>query len=162
MPHIFTLAGELKTGTRVLDVGCGNGYTAGQFLERGCTVVGIDLSESGIGIARKAFPKGRFDVLPADENILLNLDEKPFDLVVSTEVVEHLYAPRPYVQGCFAALRPGGRFICTTPYHGYLKKLGDCTRQPLGSPCKSPVGRRSYQTVEPKNTHLAFGRGRFR
>jgi 2-polyprenyl-6-hydroxyphenyl methylase/3-demethylubiquinone-9 3-methyltransferase len=44
-------------------------------------------------------------------------------LIVSTEVVEHLYAPRAYVKGAFAALKPGGRFICTTPYHGYLKNL---------------------------------------
>ncbi len=123
MPHIFALAGELKPGTRVLDVGCGNGFTAGQFLECGCTVVGVDLSESGIAIARQTYPTGRFEVLPADEAILQNLDEKPFDLVVSTEVVEHLYAPRDYVRGCFAALKPGGRLICTTPYHGYLKNL---------------------------------------
>lgn len=123
MPHILALAGELKAGTRVLDVGCGNGFTAGQFLERGCTVTGVDLSESGISIARQAFPAGKFAVLPADENILQNLNERPFDLVVSTEVVEHLYAPRPYVRGCFSALKPGGRLICTTPYHGYLKNL---------------------------------------
>jgi 2-polyprenyl-3-methyl-5-hydroxy-6-metoxy-1,4-benzoquinol methylase len=123
MPPIFALAGELKPGTRVLDIGCGNGFTAGRFLERGCIVVGIDLSESGIAIARQAYPTGRFEVLPADKHILQYLNEKPFDLVVSTEVVEHLYAPRPYARGCFAALKPGGRFVCTTPYHGYLKNL---------------------------------------
>ena len=38
-------------------------------------------------------------------------------------MVEHLYAPRPYARGCFHALRPGGRFICSTPYHGYAKNL---------------------------------------
>lgn len=123
MPSIFALAGELKPGTRVLDVGCGNGYTAGQFLERGCVVVGIDLSESGIEIARKNYPKARFEVMAADDKILDNLQEAPFDLVVSTEVVEHLYAPRPCIRGCFAALKSGGIFICTTPYHGYLKNL---------------------------------------
>jgi 2-polyprenyl-3-methyl-5-hydroxy-6-metoxy-1,4-benzoquinol methylase len=123
MPPIFDMCGIIGTGTRVLDVGCGNGATASQFLARGCSVVGIDLSESGISIARQAYPTGRFEVLPADENILQNLNEMPFDLIVSTEVVEHLYAPRPYVRGCFVALKPGGRFICTTPYHGYLKNL---------------------------------------
>jgi 2-polyprenyl-3-methyl-5-hydroxy-6-metoxy-1,4-benzoquinol methylase len=61
--------------------------------------------------------------MPADAHLLANLDENPFDLVVSTEVVEHLYAPRDYTRGCFEALKPGGRFICTTPYHGYLKNL---------------------------------------
>ena len=123
LPCLFDLAGPLAPGTRVLDVGCGNGFTAGQFLQRGCSVTGIDLSISGIEIARKTYPGGRFEVLPADSLILASLNEQPFDLVISTEVIEHLYAPRSYAAGCFAALRPGGRFICTTPYHGYLKNL---------------------------------------
>jgi 2-polyprenyl-3-methyl-5-hydroxy-6-metoxy-1,4-benzoquinol methylase len=123
MPPIFAMCGNIGVGTRVLDVGCGNGSAAGLFLARGCTVVGIDLSESGIEIARKSYPSGRFEILPADDHIREHLCEPPFDIIVSTEVIEHLYAPRPYVQGCFKALKPGGRFICTTPYHGYLKNL---------------------------------------
>jgi len=123
MPHVFALAKVLHPGMRVLDVGCGNGFTCGEFLKSGCFVVGIDLSPQGIEIARHAHPKGRFELLPADDKLLENLREKPFDLVVSTEVVEHLYAPRTYASGCFGALKPGGRFICTTPYHGYLKNL---------------------------------------
>jgi len=84
-------------------------------------VVGTDLSEDGIAIARQTYPAGRFEIMPADEKLLDRLGEQPFDLVISTEVVEHLYAPRPYVRGCYDALRVGGRFICSTPYHGYLK-----------------------------------------
>lgn len=123
MPHVFALAGVLKPGMRVLDVGCGNGFTCGEFLKLGCTVVGIDLSEQGVALARESHPQGRFEVFAADDNLLVNLGEEPFDLVVSTEVVEHLYAPRTYARGCFQALKPGGRFICTTPYHSYMKNL---------------------------------------
>lgn len=124
LPPLFDLCGELlRPGARILDVGCGNGYTAGQFVARGCDVTGIDLSESGIAIARANYPQARFEVLAADDQLLQNLNTDPFDIVVSTEVIEHLYAPRPYVRGCFIALRRGGRFICTTPYHGYLKNL---------------------------------------
>jgi 2-polyprenyl-6-hydroxyphenyl methylase/3-demethylubiquinone-9 3-methyltransferase len=123
MPLITALCGEIKPGLRVLDVGCGNGFTAGQFLAKGCEVVGVDLSETGIAAARKAYPGGRFEVMPADTSMLRHLRCRPFDVVISTEVVEHLYAPRLYASGCFQALRPGGRFICTTPYHGYLKNL---------------------------------------
>lgn len=123
LPEVISLAGPVGPGTRVLDVGCGNGFTCGEFLKRGCTVVGIDLSEQGLAHARCAHPEGRFEMLPADERILEALGEAPFDLVVSTEVVEHLYDPRSYARGCFSALRPGGRFLCTTPYHGYLKNL---------------------------------------
>jgi len=123
LPFVMQFAGELRPETRILDVGCGNGFTCGEFLRRGCKVVGIDLSPQGIAIAKSTYPKGRFEVLPADSNLLVNLDEEPFDLVVSTEVVEHLYAPRQYARGCFDALKPGGRFVCTTPYHGYWKNL---------------------------------------
>lgn len=123
LPKIFEFAEDLKPGTRVLDVGCGNGYTCGEFLKRGFRMVGIDLSEQGIAQARVTHPEGRFEVLAADDQVLAKLNEPPFDVVISTEVVEHLYAPRAWARGCFAALRPGGVFICTTPYHGYLKNL---------------------------------------
>jgi 2-polyprenyl-3-methyl-5-hydroxy-6-metoxy-1,4-benzoquinol methylase len=123
MPHIWAFAGQLRSSMRVLDVGCGNGFTCGEFLRRGCHVVGIDLSKQGIALARKAYPEGRFEVLPADDKLVDNLGEAPFDIVLSTEVIEHLYDPRSYARGCFRALKPGGRFICTTPYHGYLKNL---------------------------------------
>jgi SAM-dependent methyltransferase len=123
MPHILEFAGAGKSGRRVLDVGCGNGFTCGEFLKRGWQVTGIDLSESGIALAQKTYPAGRFEVMPADFHLLERLQEPPFDLVVSTEVVEHLYAPRPYVRGVFEAVKTGGRFVCTTPYHGYLKNL---------------------------------------
>ena len=123
MPRILELAGELTPGTRVLDVGCGNGSVSGAFLQRGCTVTGIDISEEGVAIARQLHPHARFEVLPADDRLLANLREDPFDLIVSSEVVEHLYAPRAYARGCFQALKPGGTLVCTTPYHGYLKNL---------------------------------------
>ena len=123
LPCILSLCGDLPAGSRVLDVGCGNGALAAEFARRGHSVVGIDLAEAGIRIARQSCPAGRFEVLAADRDVLKNLAEKPFDLVLSAEVVEHLYDPRSFMAGCYAATRAGGRFICTTPYHGYWKNL---------------------------------------
>ncbi len=121
MPHLLKFAYPLSKETRVLDVGCGNGAACGIFLKQGCQVVGVDLSEQGIAEARQAYPKGRFELIAADDNVLKKLNEIPFDFVISTEVVEHVYAPRDWARGCFNALKPGGKLICTTPYHGYLK-----------------------------------------
>lgn len=122
-PTLFALVGALPGGTRVLDIGCGNGALAGLFIQRGCRVVGIDLSVPGVEIARAAHPTGRFEILTADENVLSTLDEDPFDLVVSTEVIEHLYAPMAFLKGCHAALRPHGKLVLSTPYHGWLKNV---------------------------------------
>src|SRR6266446_5859731 len=117
LKELDAFCGELEPGIRVLDVGCGNGHLASYFLNRRCQVVGIDLSTQGVQLARLTYPNARFEVLPADQEILDGLGEEPFDIVVSTEVVEHLYAPRDFARGCFAALKPGGKFLCTTPYH---------------------------------------------
>jgi 2-polyprenyl-6-hydroxyphenyl methylase/3-demethylubiquinone-9 3-methyltransferase len=46
-----------------------------------------------------------------------------FDACVCVEVIEHLYDPRAFVDRVLQVLRPGGLFILSTPYHGYLKNL---------------------------------------
>lgn len=123
MPKILEIIKKCAPGCRILDVGCGNGSTCGELLQQGFNVTGVDLSQEGIEIARAAYPEGRFEVLPAGSNMLEELGCEPFDVLISTEVVEHLYFPRSWAKGCFSALRPGGLLICTTPYHGYLKNL---------------------------------------
>jgi len=122
-PVVESLLPPLGDETRILDVGCGNGYWAGRFIERGCTVVGVDPSESGIAHARRAYGQARFEADVVRRDLLQRLGEEPFDVVVSLEVVEHLYAPRIWAEGCHAALRAGGVLVCSTPYHGYLKNL---------------------------------------
>lgn len=123
-PQVFELAdGILSRDARVLDMGCGNGALAGEFLKRGCYVVGVDLSAEGIATARQHHPTGRFEQVAARRDVLAILDEQPFDLVVSTEVIEHLYAPLEHLEACRNALRNGGRCVISTPYHGYLKNI---------------------------------------
>ena len=123
LPDLLKLGSGLPAGTRMLDVGCGNGSIAAELSKRGFRMTGIDMAEAGIRLARASCPNGRFEVLQANSQVLENLSEEPFDIVYSLEVVEHLYDPRSYIAGCFAATRKGGRFICSTPYHGYLKNL---------------------------------------
>jgi 2-polyprenyl-3-methyl-5-hydroxy-6-metoxy-1,4-benzoquinol methylase len=123
LPDLFAFISHLPPGSRALDVGCGNGSVATELHKHGFNVTGLDLEEAGIEIARASCPAGRFEVLPADAAVLESLDEPPFDLVYSLEVVEHLYDPRSFLKGCFAALKSGGTFICSTPYHGYAKNL---------------------------------------
>jgi len=44
-------------------------------------------------------------------------------VVLSLEVVEHVYDPRRYAATVFSLLEPGGTAIISTPYHGYCKNL---------------------------------------
>lgn len=107
---------------RILDAGCGNGAFSRVLAEQGYDVTGVDLSESGISFAREQCPAGRFEVASVTEDLAHRFGE-PFDAVVSLEVVEHLYDPRLFARRMFDVLRPGGRLILSTPYHGYLKNV---------------------------------------
>jgi 2-polyprenyl-3-methyl-5-hydroxy-6-metoxy-1,4-benzoquinol methylase len=123
LPEIQRLCAGLAPGSRVLDVGCGNGSLAREFARMGHRVTGVDMSEGGIEIARRNCPEGRFELLTADREVLANLGEEPFDLVMSVEVIEHLYDPKAFLEGCYLATTSGGMFLCSTPYHGYVKNL---------------------------------------
>ena len=106
----------------VLDLGCGNGFLAGLLAERGCDVVGVDADGGGIEIAARTYPTVRF--IQADVTQLTCNDlSRVFDVVVASEVIEHLYDPEDFVKVARMFLKPDGRLILTTPYHGYLKNL---------------------------------------
>jgi 2-polyprenyl-3-methyl-5-hydroxy-6-metoxy-1,4-benzoquinol methylase len=114
---VFSEIGE--SPARVLDVGSGNGYLANRLTSRGFVVTGVEADEVGVEIARENCPDATFLVGNAMD---LRFHEE-FDWVVSTEVVEHLYDPGAFANGCFRALKPGGQLLVSTPYHGYAKNL---------------------------------------
>ena len=107
---------------RVLDLGCGNGSLCRVIKDAGIQVEGCDPSEEGVQQARSAHPDISFVCLSV-------YDEPPsewlgqFDIIVNTEVVEHLYDPRALPRLAKRLLKPGGVVLATTPYHGYLKNL---------------------------------------
>lgn len=111
----------------ILDLGCGNGWIARQLIDAGLNVCGVDASESGVKIANSGAP-GRFFQLDFQSGQLPpELASMKFNTVISTEVVEHLYDPRGFVDFAKRILGKdggvGGKLILTTPYHGYLKNL---------------------------------------
>ena len=122
-PRVLNELTALKV-RRVLDLGSGNGELSGHLAAKGFDMCGIDFDQAGVNLGRlrhPGVPFYRFGVQdnPAD---LLAL-EAPFNAVVSTEVIEHLYSPHLLPAFARAVLAPGGKLLITTPYHGYLKNL---------------------------------------
>lgn len=115
------LGAALGAGGKVLDAGCGNGALC-KVLADHYAVYGIDLSESGIELARTSCPAGRFRVASVYDDFT-RLFGETFDAVVSLEVIEHLYAPREFLRRVREALVPRGLLLVSTPYHGYVKNL---------------------------------------
>lgn len=120
-PTVETIARNAKANgaTRVFDLGCGNGSITAKLAAVGLEATGMDPSNSGIEIARKAFPNCRFEVGSAYEDLAARFGR--FPLVISLEVVEHLYDPRAFARSVFDLLEPGGTVVVSTPYHGYVK-----------------------------------------
>ena len=113
----------LPIGARVMDLGCGNGSLTAGLAHKDWQVFGVDSSESGIRIASAAHPRSILLVAGLAPGLRKAYGPASFDAVVSAEVIEHVYAPRAFVQCAFSLLRPGGMFLISTPYHGYLKNV---------------------------------------
>jgi 2-polyprenyl-3-methyl-5-hydroxy-6-metoxy-1,4-benzoquinol methylase len=109
-------------GKRILDLGCGNGALCAALSRAGHEVVGCDPSETGIAVAQRAYPHIPFKSLSVYDDPA-PLDGDPFDVVVSTEVIEHLFDPRSLPRFASRVLQPEGHLILSTPYHGYVKNL---------------------------------------
>lgn len=122
-PRILDILKKLQV-RRVLDLGAGNGALCAQLTQAGYEVVGVEYDAKGIEVARTSYPQGRFYRFGVqDDPADLLIQEQPFDVVVSTEVIEHLFSPHllpAYARGC---LKASGYLVITTPYHGYLKNL---------------------------------------
>lgn len=106
---------------RAFDLGCGNGSVADWLRKKGYAVAGVDPSTSGIAEANRAYPDLDLRVGSAYDPLHETFGRYP--LVVSLEVVEHVYAPRDFARCVRDLLEPGGHALISTPYHGYLKNL---------------------------------------
>lgn len=110
-----------KHDAKIFDLGCGNGSVAAVLSDRGWQVTGVDPSEEGIDHARRAYPGLRLEIGSAYDDLATKYGR--FPVVLSLEVVEHVYAPRHYAKTLFDLVEPGGSVILSTPYHGYWKNL---------------------------------------
>ena len=106
---------------RLFELGCGNGSVANVLTQLGWDVTGVDPSTEGIAQAQAAYPELKLATGSAYDDLAGQYDR--FPVVLSLEVVEHVYAPRDYARTLFDLLSGGGTAILSTPYHGYWKNL---------------------------------------
>ena len=124
-PFIVDLVGQYQPKS-VLDIGSGNGSLCGLIAKKHCYVCGIEYDQAGVEHAKTTYPSINFYNYGVQDNPSLLLEQEQrnsFDIVVSTEVIEHLYSPHLLVDYARNVLIKEGKLIITTPYHGYLKNL---------------------------------------
>jgi ubiquinone/menaquinone biosynthesis C-methylase UbiE len=128
------LRAEVRPGDRALDLGSGAGEFTALLSELGARPVGVDVAEAALTRARSHHPGADFRLAPIDG--ALPLEDNSFDLVWSSEVIEHVADTGQWLSEVRRVLVPRGRLLLTTPAHGralialhglerYSEPLGD-------------------------------------
>ena len=98
-------------GKKILDAGCGTGWFSKAAVERKAIVTSMDLGENLLAqVAMKCNSQrvvGSILEMPFADNT--------FDIVISSEVIEHTPVPFDGVREMYRVLKPGGILILTTP-----------------------------------------------
>ncbi|MEK6793384.1 MAG: class I SAM-dependent methyltransferase [Spirochaetota bacterium] len=113
MPEVYAfIRAEIAAAKprTILDIGCGDGSLFDGL--SGLRLFGVDVSREQIAIARKRGMDARY----------CNVDEKSlpfktgsFDMVIASEVIEHVLVPDRLLSEARRVLKDAGKFILTTP-----------------------------------------------
>ncbi len=107
------LTQDMVRGKDVLDVGCGLGFFSERLHQRGARVLACDL---GPGLVEATRQRVGCDAQVADVLDLVSyVGEERWDLVVSSECIEHTPDPARAVRQMVACLKPSGLLALSTP-----------------------------------------------
>ena len=101
----------------VVDVGCGSGHLLAAVLSRvglAPLTVGVDASPQAIARLREVVPSAD-GIVASVYDVARRLDQASFDLVLCTEVLEHLERPLDALEQLQLLRAPGGRLVATVP-----------------------------------------------
>ena len=120
---IFKELGDIS-GKKLLDVGCEAGYITIKLAQKGARVTAIDLIEEPIRELRRTI-KGKnlpITLMVADAT-KLPFAAKSFDIILATEVIEHITKLNRFVENAAKVLKPGGVLLITFPNENLRQKL---------------------------------------
>ena len=103
-------------GKRVVEIGCGGGILAEALAARGARVLGADLAEGTLSVARLHAVESGLDVEYRQISAEALAAEAPgaFDVVACLEMIEHVPDPQSIVSACAALAKPGGHVFFST------------------------------------------------
>lgn len=117
--HVMEMAESvLVPGARILDIAAAQGNYTLWLAERGFDVTWNDLRADLEGYVRLKWERGTVRYAPGDAFALAF--PHPFDLVVVTEIIEHVAHPDEFLRKAASLTRPGGYVLLSTPNGGYF------------------------------------------
>lgn len=128
--ELFLSVKKTKKNIKLIELGCGDGRLAAFLGFFSNDVLGVELSSNAVDRANKLFPH----VTYISGNVFnVEIKKENYDVVISTEVIEHIEEQNEYLALCHSLLTKGGYLILTTPnkYVIERKKGGNWSNQPI-------------------------------
>jgi 2-polyprenyl-6-hydroxyphenyl methylase/3-demethylubiquinone-9 3-methyltransferase len=102
----------------ILDVGCGAGILSRPLAKLGAKITGLDQSYEAIELAKEdqklySAQNATLDILYQNTE-LSEFESVPFDVIVASEVIEHVENKLDFLKHCYRLLKPKGILILST------------------------------------------------
>jgi SAM-dependent methyltransferase len=100
-----------RSGAKICEVGCGQGYLTYALTRAGYDSTGVDISSKAIDLAKRRYGDHYFC---GDIHEFVKSHDR-LNAIIATELIEHLDNPVLFARNMLAALQEGGSLILTTP-----------------------------------------------
>ncbi len=104
-------AAEIRTGSRVCDIGCGYGATGRLLAARGAQVTGINVSRAQFEFANRQQATAGNPLLVFGDWLANDFASDSFDAAIAIESSEHMPDKRAFFAQAYRVLRVGGRLV---------------------------------------------------
>jgi SAM-dependent methyltransferase len=134
---------KTRSGFKILDIGCGSGrHTCAAFQCEGVFAIGIDLNPTDLAEARgrlKLHENLREDgggqwALSVASALALPFKSDYFDLIICSEVMEHIQADQTVIEEIMRVLKPGGNLAVSIPRYWPEKICWKLSREYKNTP----------------------------
>jgi len=111
----YAFAKQYCAGNVVLDLGCGSGYGAARIGEEAKKVEGVDVDAEAVAFARQRYSRENVSFSRIESGKSLPFADASFDVVLSFQVIEHVWDDGTYLKEAHRVLKPGGVMVVVTP-----------------------------------------------
>jgi SAM-dependent methyltransferase len=113
---LYRFASQFSLDKRALDAGSGTGYGAAYLADHGAQqVIGLELSADGVALSRSYFQRPNLRFVNQDIQQLSGIPEQSIDLLVCSNVLEHLPDVRHFLRECCRVLDENGYLLIAVP-----------------------------------------------